>query len=105
MFAAVGCQSDQDISAFCARFFANTTNKEENFDFAEKQKILPVAPHRKRVEPSEISGRSHFLDSECGVAYFRNTGRYEYQPCLPDNYQLDTEYNINKFCDYLKAKS
>ena len=104
VLAALGCQSDKDVY-FCARFFANTTSKEDDLGFAEKQKILPEAPNRKQVEPSEIIGRSHFLDNECGVTYFRNTGRYEYQPCLPENYHLEAKSNINIFCEYLKAKS
>lgn len=106
LFLIVACDSKNKTTEFCARFYANSTTREEDFAFAENKKLLPELPKRKQYkldENSVIHGRYDFTENECGLAWFPAYGyhKIKYKKCTPNNYYYKTKNNVGKYCDYL----
>ncbi len=105
LFLIVACDSKNKTTEFCARFYANSTTRKEDFAFAENKKLLPELPKRKEYrsdENSVIHGRNDFTENECGVAWFpADNNKIKYKECYPNDYYYKTRNNVEKYCDYL----
>lgn len=105
LFLIVACDSKNKTTEFCARFYANSTTREEDFAFAENKKLLPELPKRKESRSGEIPvihGRNDFTENECGIALFSaDNNKLKHKECYPNDSYYKTRNNVEKYCDYL----